>query len=270
MNYRDTTNSVELVKEGSEYGSISVCVHDYVSRLPVDSIVKLYRVDENGDTLVGEYQTGSIVGQLVGCTVPITVLPGYYTVSVEGGRNHFLKAVIVAPGKNTSVDVNYFDLDVNKEEITDIFNFETIEYKEGTIAQEMNIGSALIDHYTDEDGNRIAYTGIWPTQFGSTLNVYCYERTNQIFSIRHRLSASQYELLNAIVEEEAKSPGYYGKFYSLEIKCTSGQDEYEHTFAVTANDILDHCIEDNGNYYFEFAKIIYDNLIETYRVETIF
>lgn len=269
MNYKDTSSTISLVKDGVVNGSIVVSVHDYVNRLPIDSVVKLFRIEESRDVLIGEYQTGEAVGENLGTTKPISVKPGYYTVSVEGGRNYFLKSVIVAPGENKTVDTSYYDIDVNKNEITDIFSFNTVEYKEDSIANEMSIGLAEIDHYHDKNGNKIAYAGYWDTQFGNTLNVYCYEREGQIFSVRYSITQSQYETLNRIVElEKNKGEEYAGKFYNLEINCESGQDQdYKYTIAVTASDILSNCTENDNGYYFEFARIIYDNELKTYKVE---
>ena len=259
MNYRDTTMRVRLVSDNSEAGTLTICTKDYVSRLPVDSTVVITRVDVGNSTEIGEYQTGSAVGANVGYTTRISVMPGYYTISVNGAKNYFLKSVIVAPGANQNVDVDYYDIGVDQNETTDIFTFSTIEYKEDSIASSMSIGIPKLDHSFDSFGNRIAYSSSSIIQFGRSFNVYCYERQDQTYSVRYGISQKQYDALSNIVEyENNRGEKYIGKYYNLEIQCDNAQNsENTYTITVTASDILNSCVQVSDEYYFEFAKIEY-------------
>ena len=278
MNYTDTVLPIRLVQESTIPGTLTVQVSDFVNKLPVDATVNVYRVEESGSILVGSYLTGESVGTTKGKTNEISVLPGYYVVSADKGDHYFLQPVIVSPGNNKNLSSSYSDVNLN--EPTDIFYFNTVEYKEDInecTTSKFNIGTPKMNHYTDSEGNKIAEANVSLTQFGFLYNVYCYERENEEFILYYPISTDQYEILKQIYNYEMTNSSYHTKLYNLEIKINRRNSDFEHTITITAEDIFNQITDSKGNLikntddkaHFEFAKIKFDNSLNTYTVKSL-
>lgn len=258
MGYSDSTRVIRLVKDSSDTGTVNIQVVDYINWLPVNESVQLYTLDDNlNQILVGEYKTGVEIGADTGWTGTISLSPGYYLPYVENGYHYFAQPIIIASGGNISTHT-YYDLNLNPNEITDVFYFDMNVYEEYAITKDLCIDELVADHYVDSNGNTIAKVGRDITQFGYRFYFYCYEREDEEFSLGFDINSEQAKILANVVRMETGSSGFDGKIYNLEITFTNMQDpNYSQTIVLKPRDLM-------SEGFHEFATISFDSDLGTY------
>ena len=247
MGYSANEVTVSLVSETAGTGEITVCAHDFVNSLPVDCEVELTAIGADGRHVYGTYQTGAAVGAETGYTLPVTVPAGYYTISVKGAADYFVKGVTVTANESQTVPIHYYDLNVDPNEHTQVFRITTKEMRENVndpaYPNDFTLGLPDIDHTTDQNGDTVARIGAWHTQFGKTLMVYLYQRPDQTYDVKFTLDAQQRAALESIVEYE--STNGTRMTYTLEIESINEENSLNHpTVVLTADKLFAACQEE--------------------------
>ncbi len=251
MGYNATEVAVSLVSETTGTGEITVCAHDFVNSLPVDCEVELTAIGADGRHVYGTYQTGAAVGAETGYTLPVTVPAGYYTISVKGAADYFVKGVTVTANESQTVPIHYYDLNVDPNEHTQVFRITTKEMREYVsdpaypdYPNNFTLGLPDIDHTTDQNGETVSRIGTWHTQFGKTLMVYLYQRPDQTYDVKFTLDAQQRAALESIAEYEKNVTTRMT--YTLEIESVNEDYTLNHpTVLLTADKLLAACTAEN-------------------------
>ena len=273
MSYGNKNLSVDLVKESNIKGTVNVVLKDYVSQLPADGQVVLKQIHElpQDDVIIGTFETGAAVGQSIGQTGPISVVPGYYTISVVGAGNAFVKDVNVTPGKSTTLTFNYHDTNIDKNNKTDLIQFDVEQHTEDTYANGLNFDAPSLDHSRDADNNAIARTIQRANHFGFQNFYYLYERENEVFDLTYSISAAQYQQLLDVAEAERNvDPNHqdHGKYLTVTAEIINHANGYRSTLVLVASDLISRASVSEGRYNVKLAEIQYSSADHCYVVVT--
>lgn len=264
-------STIKLVKNDNSSGTVQIKVIDYINSEPVNQSVTLCKLDENlNEAIIGSYNTGESVGMDIGLTDNILLAPGYYMIKINNGYHIFYHPLIVSSGEIKSQEVYvYYDVNLNPNEISDIFYINVKEYRESDIAKEFNICNISADHYADNSGEQIARIGSDTGINNRIFYFYVYERSNENFTLYLEIDKDQAEILNKIRNEETEKTNndtgghdYTGELFNLEIEFSRyNNSEYKQTMVFTANDIQ---VGKN-----EIANIHYDKALQKYSIQPV-